>query len=138
MKNIFWTLITSILFFGLATATSPPEDDVFVLNTVDLSMEAELEDSFLLLTNTDTLRIENAAMLLLRVVNDSISGDSIGTEIFNRSGYALSSGVSDTLLFSTFKEISNQTPFPNEESPTFFRLEFFNNDGTNGVFEQTF
>lgn len=137
MKNIFWSLITSVLFFLLATATSY-DDDSFEVFLPTISMEAELQDSFLLLTNTDTLRMENAGMRLHRIVNDSISGDSVGIRVYQRTGYAISSGVSDTLVFSTFKSIEDQEPFPNEESPIYFSFDFFNNDGTAGFFEKEF
>lgn len=123
MKNLLATLLTCSIFFIIATATSY-DDDIMQLPFAELHLDVEVEDSFLFISNIDTLDINGAFLNFATVSNDSITGDTIRWANYIRNDYELEMGLSDTLLFSSFIHFEDSTNLSNEALPRFFSLQF--------------
>ncbi len=133
-KNpILLTIITCGVFFFLATATSPPDDDF--PNFVQLNATVEVVDSNLVIVNNDTLNISNAFMTLEKPTGDSLNGVPV-TEAYFVNNYNLSMGATDTFPMSVFKQ-GDTLMYPVDTFPHRFHLEFVGTQSS-GFLEVTF
>ena len=120
-KNpILLTIITCGVFFFLATATSPPDDDFE--NFVQLNLSVQVSDSNLILTNNDTLNITNAFMELAKPTGDSLNGQVL-TSLYFADSYNLNMGATDTFPMSVFRR-EDTLVYPIDTFPHSFGLDF--------------
>jgi len=130
---IFLTIITCGVFFFLATATSPPDDDFE--NFVVLNLSVEIIDSNLVIANNDTVNITNAFMTLEKPTGDSLNGTPVSIPYFV-DGFNLNMGIADTFPMSVFTR-EDTLIYPIDTFPHAFRLDF-QSDITVGFFNVEF
>lgn len=130
---IFLTIITCGVFFFLATATSPPDDDFPIF--VQLDATVEVVDTNLVIVNNDTLNITNAFMTLEKPTGDSLNGSPVTVSYF-ADGFNLNIGATDTFPMSVFKQ-GDTLSYPVDTFPHRFNLEFQGTQAS-GFFEVVF
>ncbi len=88
-------------------------------------MEVEVLDASLILSNNDTIDIQNAFLSLSHNIEE-INNNGISVRVYIQDNYNLAIGQIDTIPFSTFKTGSDS--FPNDSIPTFFYLNFLHDN----------
>ena len=124
------TLAVCGIFFFLATATSPPDDEFFL---TEISADVSVADSNLLLTNTDTLDFIGATLVLAHETGDTLDG--FPQRFFYRiNNYNLAAGIADTIPLTAFVSFDSMV-YPVDTFPQSFELDFFDPaTGNNGQF----
>lgn len=118
ISPVLSVFFTSVFFWALAVATSPDHDFPEV-EAVELEMTAEVADSHLVLTNSDTLHIANAALQLSHLTQNN------GMKFYNLRDYALPVGTTEAIPLVRFVSDEDGATYPIDSLPFQFRLEFF-------------